>query len=107
VTPKRLSVAIARRLGWAQGVLAGTLDRLKPAPAREPRHSIAMESMLLPNGRFLLVLSDVMDHEGTTPEHLDSLREKTGAAAVLVFSEPVVTYSSEPRWTQDVNPPDV
>jgi hypothetical protein len=61
--------------------------------------TVVLETMLLPNDRFVIVISDVPDavaDDLRSSESLTTLRDDTGAAAVLVLSAPVCVYEREP-----------
>lgn len=57
-----------------------------------------LQTMLLPNGQFLLVFSELRhgsDGDGIR-DHARMLPELTGAAAVIVFDGPVVVLDADP-----------
>jgi len=57
-----------------------------------------VETMLLPNGQFLLVFSRVGQTEDAAAirEQVRDLPQLTGAAAVVVFDGPVMAFGTDP-----------
>lgn len=70
-----------------------------PSPYWTPKERAELETMVLPNGKFLLILGNVLDQNIETLQRMDAglntIADQIGAVGCIVFSMPVMAQNAE------------